>query len=433
MPKIVLIGAGSYAFGTATFRDLIAWREQLRGSTIVLVDVNPDALALMAGFLRKLNATVGDPYVIETTTDRRAALPGADFVLISIAVQRNRLWRLDWEIPLKHGVKHVLGENGGPGGLFHAMRNIPIVLDITRDVEALCPEALVINFTNPEGRVCQALNRYSKVKFIGLCHGIDMMRRAVSAALDVPLEEIDALAYGINHFSWVRTLRRRGTGEDLYPAFNQAAHERLPELEAAVGHSLKLSRFLMDTYGMWPLPSDDHVGEYLSYAWELAGLEGYPFDRVDRESEDFKADIRKWTSGELPLPEWALTPSGERAIAIIAGILYNTHQYELAVNLPNNGYIPNLPDDAIVEVPVIVDAAGVHGQRLEPLPEPIAAMCRTQIAVIDRVVEAGVHGDRHAALQALLLDPHITSTTQAEAILAELLEAHREFLPQFKP
>ncbi len=433
MPKIVLIGAGSYAFGTATFRDLIAWREQLRGSTIVLVDVNPDALALMAGFLRKLNATVGDPYVIETTTDRRAALPGADFVLISIAVQRNRLWRLDWEIPLKHGVKHVLGENGGPGGLFHAMRNIPIVLDITRDVEALCPEALVINFTNPEGRVCQALNRYSKVRFIGLCHGIDMMRHAVSVALDLPLEEIDPLAYGINHFSWVHTLRRRGTQEDLYPAFRAAVHERLPELEAAVGHSLKLSRFLMDTFGMWPLPSDDHVGEYLSYAWELAGMEGYPFDRVDRESEDFKADIRKWTSGELPLPEWALTPSGERAIAIIAGILYNTHQYELAVNLPNNGYIPNLPDDAIVEVPVIVDAAGVHGQRLEPLPEPIAAMCRTQIAVIDRVVEAGVHGDRHAALQALLLDPHITSTTQAEAILAELLEAHREFLPQFKP
>lgn len=433
MPKIVLIGAGSYAFGTATFRDLIAWREQLKGSTIVLVDVNPDALALMAGFLRKLNATVGDPYVIETTTDRRAALPGAGFVLISIAVQRNRLWRLDWEIPLKHGVKHVLGENGGPGGLFHAMRNIPIVLDITRDVEALCPEALVINFTNPEGRVCQALNRYSKVRFIGLCHGIDMMRHAVSVALDLPLEEIDPLAYGINHFSWVHTLRRRGTQEDLYPAFRAAVHERLPELEAAVGHSLKLSRFLMDTFGMWPLPSDDHVGEYLSYAWELAGMEGYPFDRVDRESEDFKADIRKWTSGELPLPEWALTPSGERAIAIITGILYNTHQYELAVNLPNNGYIPNLPDDAIVEVPVIVDAAGVHGQRLEPLPEPIAAMCRTQIAVIDRVVEAGVHGDRNAALQALLLDPHITSTTQAEAILAELFEAHREFLPQFKP
>ena len=433
MAKIVLIGAGSYAFGTATFRDLIAWREQLRGSTIVLVDVNPDALALMAGFLRKLNAVVGEPYVIETATDRRVALPGADFVLISIAVQRNRLWRLDWEIPRKHGVKHVLGENGGPGGLFHAMRNIPIVLDIARDVETLCPNALVINFTNPEGRICQALNRYSTVKFIGLCHGIDMMRRAVSVALDMPLEEIDALAYGINHFSWVRALRLRGTCEDLYPAFRQAVHERLPELEAAIGHSLKLSGFLMDNYGMWPLPSDDHVGEYLSYAWELVGMEGYPFDRVDRESDEFKAEIRKWTSGELPLPDWALTPSGERAIAIIAGILGNTHQYELAVNLPNHGCIPNLPDDAIVEVPVIVDADGVHGQRLEPLPGPIAAMCLTQIAVIDRVVEAGVHGDRAAALQALLLDPLITSASQAEAILAELLEAHRDFLPQFNP
>jgi alpha-galactosidase len=431
MTKIVLIGAGSYAFGTATFRDLMAWRENLRGSTIVLVDLNREYLDLMAGFLHKLNELTDHPYHIETTTDRTQALPGADFVFISIAVNRNERWRLDWQVPFKYGVKHVLGENGGPGGLFHAMRNIPIVLDIVKDVEALCPEALVINFTNPEGRICQAINRYSHVKFVGLCHGIDSMRRVAGYALGLPSEKIDVKAGGLNHFSWVRDLRHLDTGEDLYPAFRKAVHEKQAYIEEQMAHTMNLSLFLMDTYGLYPLPSDNHVGEYISYAWELAGMEGHPFERVDRESDEFRADIRKWTSGEQPMPAWMWEPSGERAVAIVDGMLRNTHHYEISVNVANRGFIPNLPDDAIVEVPATVDATGVHGVRLDPLPEPIAAMCRTQIAIIDRVVEAGVHGDRQAALQALLLDPVISSARQAQGILDELLEAHRGFLPQF--
>jgi len=431
MTKIVLIGAGSYAFGAATFRDLMAWREQLRGSAIVLVDLNKESLDMMTEFLLKLNEMAGTPYVVESTTDRQQALPGADYVFISIAVNRNERWRLDWNIPIKHGVKHVLGENGGPGGLFHAMRNIPIVLDIVHDVEALCPDALVINFTNPEGRICQAINRYSKVKFIGLCHGIDSLRRVASYALDLPSEKIDVKAGGLNHFSWVRDLRHLDTGKDLYPAFRQAVHEKQATIEQQMDHTIKLSVYLMDTYGLYPLPSDNHVGEYLSYAWELAGMAGHPFDRVDRESDEFRADIRLWTSGAKPMPEWMFQPSGERAVAIVDGILHNTHQYEISVNIANKGYIPNLPDGAIVEIPAMVDATGVHGVSLDPLPEPIAAMCRTQIAIIDRVVEAGVRGDKNAALQALLLDPLISSISQAQAILDELLKAHKDFLPQF--
>ncbi|MEW6086520.1 MAG: alpha-glucosidase/alpha-galactosidase [Chloroflexota bacterium] len=432
MTKIVLIGAGSYAFGTATFRDLMTWREQLRGSTIVLVDLNQEYLDLMTNFFHKLNDMTDKPYTIESTTDRKQALPGADFVFISIAVNRNERWKLDWNVPFKHGVKHVLGENGGPGGMFHAMRNIPIVLDIVHDVEAICPDALVINFTNPEGRICQAINRYSKVKFVGLCHGIDSLRRVASYALDISSEKIDVKAGGLNHFSWVRDLRHLDTGEDLYPAFRKAVHEKQAYIEEQMHHTMKLSVYLMDTYGLYPLPSDNHVGEYISYAWELAGMEGHPFDRVDRESDEFRADIRLWTSGEKPMPEWMFQPSGERAVAIVDGIIHNTHQYEISVNVANHGYIPNLPDDAIVEIPAVIDATGVHGVSLDPLPEPIAAMCRTQIAIIDRVVEAGVHGDKNAALQALLLDPVISSVSQAQGILDELLEAHKDFLPQFK-
>lgn len=432
MAKIVLIGAGSYVFGTSALRDLFAEREVLRGSTVVLVDIDVGPLHAMLELAERLNITTGNPFSFQATTDRRAALPSADFVIISVAVRRMDLWKLDFQIPLQHGVKQVWGENGGPGGLFHAMRNIPIILDICRDIERIAPEALVINFSNPEGRLCLAATRFTKLRFIGLCHGIDSARRVVGCALNLPVEEVDPTAAGLNHLTWLLHLRRKSTGEDLYPAFKQAMNERLSTIEAQYGHSLKLSYYLMQNFGFWPSPSDDHVGEYLSYAWEFCGLEGFPFDRVEREAAEFRQRIDRWRQGTESL-DWLLDePSGERAVAIIAGILGNSHHYELAVNLPNAGYISNLPAGAIVEVPAIVDANGVHGISVGDLPEPIAAICRTQVAVIDRVVEAGVHGDRAAALQALLLDPVVQSAAQAEAILTEMLTVHADYLPQFK-
>jgi alpha-galactosidase len=329
-------------------------------------------------------------------------------------------------------VKQVLGENGGPGGLFHAMRNIPLILDICRDIERHCPDVLVLNFTNPEGRLCLAASRYTSLQFVGLCHGIGMAQTTVSQALDLPVEEIDPRAAGLNHFTWILDLRRTSTGEDLYPAFKRAIAEKMDEVEEKVGWGIKLCRYLMDTFGYFPSPSDDHVGEYLSYAWEYCGLDGYDFDGADRWGEMLYQQLRRWASGEDAVDSLLQHPSGERAVPIIVGVLNNTHQYELAVNVPNAGFISNLPGWAIVEVPATVDATGVHGVNVGPLPEPIAAMCRTQIAVIDRMVEAAVHGDRNAALEALLLDPVVNSISQAEAILNEMLEVHKDFLPQFR-
>jgi alpha-galactosidase len=434
MTNIVLIGAGSISFGTSMLRDLFAAREPLWGSTICLVDVNSEALQVMTQVARRLNEMTGEPFTIQATTDRCEVLPGAQFVIISVAVRRNERWRLDFQIPLEHGVKQVLGENGGPGGLFHAMRNIPLLLDICHDIERLCPNALVLNFTNPEGRLCLAASRYTNLRFIGLCHGIGMAQTAIGQVLDLPPEEIDPKAGGLNHFSWILDLRRTSTGVDLYPTFKQVMVEKKMTSVNDNGHhfGVKLSHFLMDTFGFWPLPSDDHVGEYLSYAWEYCGLEGYDFDRAERRAAENWQRLRRWAGGREAPDDLLQSPSGERAIPIIAGVLNNTHQHELSVNVPNAGLIPNLPDWAIVEVPAVVDASGVHGLSVGPLPEPIAAMCLTQATIMDRVVEAGVHGDRRAALEALLLDPVVNSISQAEAILAEMLEVHREFLPQFK-
>ncbi len=433
MTKIVLIGAGSVSFGPGTLCDLFAARQELAGSTIALVDTDPEALRTMAQVAQRMNKATGNPFVIEATPDRREALPDAQFVIIAVAVKRNERWRLDFQIPLKHGVKQVLGENGGPGGLFHAMRNIPIVLDICFDIERLCPDALVLNFTNPEGRICLAATRYTDLQFVGLCHGIGMSQATIGQALDLPPEEIDPKAGGLNHFTWVLDLRHKHTGEDLYPAFRRAMAEKSIEEISTNGYSygVKLCHYLMDTFGYWPSPSDDHVGEYLPYAWEYCGLEGYDFDAVDRATEEGWRRLWHLASGEEPVDELLQHRSGEIAVPIIVGVLGNTHQYELAVNVPNAGLIPNLPSWAIVEVPATVDATGVHGVAVGPLPEPIAAMCHTQIAVIDRIVEAAVGGDRGAALQALLLDPLVNGISQAEAILDEMLAVHRDFLPQF--
>lgn len=432
MTKIVLIGAGSVSFGPGTLSDLFGAHETLRGSTIVLVDINADALHTVEQVAQRMNAALDSPFTIQATTERSEALPGAEFVIIAVAVERNARWRLDWEIPIKHGVKHVLGENGGPGGLFHAMRNIPIVLDICRDIEHLSPNALVLNFSNPEGRLCLAASRYTNLQFVGLCHGIGMAQNVISHALDIPVDKIDPKAAGLNHFTWILDLRHKDTGEDLYPAFRKAMANKWEEIEEQVGWGVKLSRYLMETFGYWPSPSDDHVGEYLGYAWEYCGMEGYDFDGVDRSSEALWRSLRRKAVGEEPVDDMLARRTGEIAVPIITGVLSNTHQYELAVNVPNRGLIPNLPDWAIVEVPAVIDATGVHGVPVGPLPEPIAAMCRTQIAVIDRVVEAGIHGNREAALQALLLDPVVTSISQAEGIRDELLDVHSDLLPQFK-
>ena len=433
MTTIALIGAGSAQFGVDMLRDLFAARTELWGSTIWLVDINASALQAMNRVARRLNEAAGEPFCIRATTERREALPGAGFVIVSVAVRRNELWRLDFQIPVKHGVKQVLGENGGPGGLFHAMRNIPLVLDICHDIERFCPDALVLNLTNPEGRICLAASRYTNLRFVGLCHGISMAQTAVASVLDLPADEIDPIAGGLNHFSWILSLRRASNGEDLYPAFKQAIAARNVQEVEHKSHRfrVRLSRYLMDTFGYWPLPSDDHVGEYLSYAWEFCGLDGYDFDQADRNVEQKWRQLQRWASGEELVDHLLAEPSGERAIPIIVGVLKNSHHYELSVNVPNAGFIPNLPNWSIVEVPGLVDANGVRGINVGELPQPIAAMCRTQVAVIDRMVEAAVHGDRRAALEALLLDTVVNSASQAEAVLDEMLRVHRKSLPQF--
>lgn len=419
--KIVLIGAASSSFGPAMIRDAVL-APDLAGSELWLVDIDSPRLHVMAAYARRLNEAHGSRLRIHHTTQRTEALPGAEFVIVSVAVKRDELWKLDFSIPIKHGINQVLGENGGPGGLSHALRNIPIVLDIAHDMERLCPHALLMNFSNPESRICLALSRYSSVRFAGLCHGIGMGYSSISKITGIPAGDLQGIAAGLNHFAWFLSIWRKSSGEDVYPLLRQR--------DSSYDQSFyPLTRYLFRRYGLYPHPSDDHIGEYLGFAAEACGLDGYDFAKADANREQRWQHIVRVTGGDEPVP--ALTASGEFAIPIIVAAIGNRHDLIEAVNIRNGGLISNLPDWAIVEVPALAGADGLQGVQIGRLPVGIAALLNTQAHVQDLVVEAAVHGSRSLALQALLADPVVQSVPAAEATLDELLKVHAAYLPQF--
>ncbi|HZQ09965.1 MAG TPA: alpha-glucosidase/alpha-galactosidase [Anaerolineae bacterium] len=438
--KIVLIGAGSTSFGVSTVADFFQQRAQFLGSTLVLCDVNEAKLSRVQRLAERMNEVTGKPFVIDGVTDYPRALEGAGFVFVSIEVDRLERWKLDWEIPFKYGVKHVLGENGGPGGLSHALRTIPLVLGIAREMEKSAPDAYLINYVNPLTRVCLGVTRYTKIKTVGMCHQINKGYSLVGQVLGLtPMkhehfpeatiagmlkEKIDLKTAGLNHVTWIQDMRDKQTGADLYPEFRARLQVLDPSWEP-------LSRRLYEAFGLFPATGDGHVGEYFAYAYETSDLKGYDFEGRARESQELDARVECAAQPGAPLDEFLNFESGERGINVAAALLNDLNQYELNVNVVNNGALPGLPDWAIVEVPAVVSGAGVSPLRVPPLPPGITAMLNQQVAIQDRVVEAAVHGDRQAALQALLLDPVIMRYDAAEKMLDELLAVHKDYLPAF--
>jgi len=436
--KITLVGAGSASFGLGTLLDIIAYADALRGSTIMLTDVSPTSLDLMLRAAHGLNAEAKAGLIIDGTIDTRAALEGAQFVVVAVAVDRFPTWKHDWDIPRKYGVKHVLGENGGPGGLSHTLRSVHLMLQVARTIEEVAPNAWVLNFTNPVSRVCLGLERATSLRCVGLCHQIGAGYRIAGQVLGLVRDsqearaqsamlhhKLDIKAAGINHFTFIYDLRDSETGEDLYPEFRRRVAAMPADFEP-------LSRRLMDAFGLFPATGDGHAGEYVSFAWETSDMKGYDFEKSSRTAEELKTGLRQAVDGERPFKEYIGRTSGERAIQIIDALLHNKNQYELALDIPNHGCITGLPDWAIVEVPGVVSGAGVSGLHVPPLPPGITAMLAQQVAVQDRAVQAAIHGDRQAAFQALLLDPVVSSYEAAAKILDELLAVQAPYLPQFR-
>ena len=431
--KIVLIGAGSHSFGLMMVRDLVQCPD-LGGSQLALVDINERKLDRMARLTHRMNETCEGGFEITATTDRRDVLAGADIVVAAIERKHYELWRLDIEIPRKHGTEHLYGENGGPGGLFHTLRQVPPTLDIAYDIERLCPDAWLINMSNPESRLCLALNRYTEVKNVGVCLGAYITQNNLATrVLGLQQHDIDVKAAGINHCHWVMDVRDARTGEDLSPEVRRRilAGEVDPEWEP-------LSQECLRRFGYYPGPADTHVGEYLGWGWKFMRpnytdwiLHGDEADRV------LEAKLESVAAGQGPLDGEELKPfliEGAlrwQTLDIILSLLDNGNRYVLSLNVPNDGYISNLKPDAVVEIPALVGADRIYGLGMGELPTAIAGLLELQLYIMDLVIEAAVTGDRQAALEALIIDPCVPDPATAENILDEMLVLQADYLPQF--
>ena len=424
--KIVLIGAGSASFGLGQIADLLQARELFgHGLELALVDTDAAALDLMTQLAERIKAHAGADAVISGTTDRCAALPGADFVIVAVARKRYELWEQDYRIPLAYGFKHVLGENGGPGALLHTLRSLHLIIPICRDVERLCPEALLLNFTNPEARVLHAINHLTRVKAAGICHGVFDALRMIERYLRRPYDELQVISAGMNHFYCIQQVTDKLTHADYLPDVLRMAQDDTT--------APPLFRQLAQIFQVVTFPSDDHIGEYLSYGAEFHGYR-WPYGIESRRVDAVSAPLplSAYAGGQLPLDARVLAGSGEITVPIIADIALNRGNFRHAVNVLNrDGYIENLPRDAAIEVPALVDATGIHPLHVGAIPETFAAMMRTQFSIHSLLTEAYRSGEKALLLQALLLDPNVNSILAAREMLDVLLDLQRDYLPEF--
>lgn len=459
MTTITVIGAGSASFGENTLSAIMR-SQKLKGSTLRLVDRNAQSLDIVHRLANRLNKEWDARFTITAHTHHKDALDGTNFVVSAIEVgPREELWKSDFEIPIKYGVRQPYAENGGPGGFIHAARNVKPVLEIVHDMEQTCPDAWFINFTNPMVRICDLVNRHSKIKAVGLCHqiyaGYGMVGVALAKDLGIqvpeglegmhadvmqhPLQQqvvhqivplVDIRAAGTNHFTWLVSIHDRRTGEDLYPLLR----ERFFELDESFE---PLTRRVFRDFGLFPIPGDTHLCEYLPWMsdpvtkpWEKFNIRLYDWELM-AGVRDFSLDrLNEMADGNMTI-DGLLETDSEGALEMIENVAYGGSHYHLAANLPNVGQIPNLPLGTTVETPVHVNGAGIHPVHVGPLPEPIAELCRRELTVAQLCVDAAVEGSREKALQCLLLGPVITDAETAESILDDYLQTYKEHLPQF--
>lgn len=441
--KITLIGAGSRSFGPSTVRDVLLSKPLAEvGVHLVLMDKVAEHLRDVERYAHYVAEKLGVRATIEATTDLQHALDGARFAVSAIEVNRFLYWAQDFHIPRKYGFRQVFGENGGPGGLFHALRNMGPTIEIARTMERLCPDAWLINFTNPEHKLCEAVSRLTGIRVVGLCHGFFMGLEQIARILEIPAEQIEATACGINHFTWFQTIRHKRTGEDLYPLLREKEREGD---WLSNWHEIGLGRILFRRFGLWPSPAANHYGEYIRWADEFVcselqyfydPAEGHPWQtgRIPEFIYSLTGDpTRRPWKPEQPQPrrleDALLQPSGELAAPIMESIACGIRHELPAVNVPNRGAIPNLPDQTVVEVPAIGDAEGIHPLQMESLPEAIAAMLRLQASIHQLLVEAFAEQSKDKLLQAVLLDPTVDSYRNAVQMVDEMLELQRDILP----
>ena len=423
--KIVLIGAGSH-FTPGLVRDLMR-SDSLAGSTLSLVDTNPESLDLSTRIVKRMARETGSDLDVESEPDRRVALNSADFVVTTILVGGLPIAKTDIDIPLEYGVYQTVGDTVGPGGLIRGLRTIPVMVEIARDIEEICPDAWLFNYTNPLTLLSIAVRETTDVKMLGLCHGIGGTIGVLADYLGTTTEEIDFLATGVNHLTWLLDLRV--SGRDAYPRLR----EMLGEGDVT---GWPISSMLCRTFGYFPSPGDRHVAEFFPHflneksgGGTRYGLNPRDIDSRIKAKDERLEQMRGQADGTQPLGDLS-RPSGEMAVQIMEAMVGNENR-EFVVNVPNGGCVGNLPGNAIIELHALVGSFGIRRINIEDMPENLLGMIQHRIAQQELVASAALEGNRSTALQAMILDPLVTSIEGAGEMLAELMDASSDYLPQF--
>ena len=432
--KIVLIGAGSAVFTKGLVADLIQ-SPGLGPWELGLVDIDPEALETAEGLSRRMVEAMGADIRVTASVDRRDVLPDADIVVTTIGVGKRRAWEADVFIPRKHGIYQPVGDTVMPGGISRAMRMIPALVAIARDIARLCPTAWFFNYSNPMAANCWAVRQATGVPVIGLCHGTFDVSRQLAHFVGAPPEETTTRFAGLNHLTFIHDLRWRG--RDMWPV----ARERLREtpLDAFALHN-PFSWSLFEAYGAYPSANDRHVTEFFPerfpggrYYGKTLGVDAYSFEDTIASGDRSYEQMRAQALGEEPLDAWIFHHSvgeHEQLLNIIRALRHDTREV-FAVNLPNEGTVRNLPDDAILEIPAVATAVGLLPMQTPDFSDELAAIIARRLASTRLTVTAALNGDRKLFVEALLLDGAVTDRGVAEAMVVEFLAAHRSNLPNF--
>lgn len=434
MSKVTIIGAGSLVFTKQFLNDMFN-TPCMAGSTYALMGPTMWKLEKMKQYADQIIKKNHLDAHVECTTDRKEALKGADFVILTFQVGGDSAYTADIDIPMKYGVDQCIGDSMGPGGVFRVLRSAPVMIGIWNDMKELCPNAYVLNYVNPMGAVCTMLARATGMKVVGLCHGVQTTMDLIAGYTGFPKDEIDFINAGINHMDWFLTLEHKG--KDIYPILKEKMEE--PEYFK----NEKVRGEVMRQCGYFMTESTGHLSEYLPwFRSSERGLAKYcdepmfggehgaylKFNKLVHEK--FRdTDVLSIESGELE-------PRSKEYCSYIIEAIITGKPFRFSGNVSNQGgYITNLPKDATVEVPVYADQYGYHPMYIGALPMHLAAMNQSNLTTQGLAAQAAIDGDPEMAYWAIAMDP-LTSTkvtlNECRNMVAELFEAEKQWLPQFE-
>lgn len=439
MTKITFIGAGSLGFTHELVRDILTF-PLLEGATISLMDIHPERLEWAKKGVEKLIAAGKRPAKVEATTDRLEALKGADFVLTTILAGSTEVWRHDIEIPKKYGVDINVGDTRGPSGIFRFLRTINPMMDIVRDMEKYCPNAVLLNYTNPMAMLCAALQRQTFIQVTGLCHSVQGTAEMLAEWIGAPINEIDYLCAGINHQAWY--LEYKWNGKDAYPLIHKAITEREEiynadqvrnEIYLALGKYVTESSGHNSEYMAWFRKRPDLIEKYCTHStnWN-PGEYAYILKEYQHNEATWQDQVKERLAQKLTDED---LQRGQEYAAYIINALKGGEMYKFNGNVPNTNLITNLPQGACVEVPVLVNKAGFHPIHVGALPPETALLTQLSCGIEEMAITASIAGDPTMIYRAIAHDPltaAVLSLAEIKDMTNELFAQHKDFLPQFK-